>query len=87
LHAILETGNLPVLRWPDFSDYRADVAKFYEVYGGALPWMRGMQATPQAQAMIGVLKSAGEKGLSAEDYDGSRWARFAAVLGTTLRPV
>ncbi len=29
LHTILETGNLPDLRWPDFSDYREDVAKFY----------------------------------------------------------
>jgi murein L,D-transpeptidase YcbB/YkuD len=85
LHAILETGNLPDLRWPDFSDYRQDVAKFYEMYGDALPWVRGMQATPQAQAMIGVLQSAGEKGLSADDYDGSRWAARLARLKPAAR--
>ncbi|HKM82682.1 MAG TPA: L,D-transpeptidase family protein [Terriglobia bacterium] len=85
LHAILETGNLPDLRWPDFSDYREDVAKFYEGYGDALPWVRGMQATPQAQAMIGVLQSAGEKGLSADDYDGSRWAARLARLKPAAR--
>ena len=85
LHAILETGNLPDLRWPDFSDYREDVAKFYEMYGDALPWVRGMQATPQAQAMIAVLQSASEKGLSADDYDGSRWAARAARLKPAAR--
>ena len=85
LHAILETGNLPDLRWPDFSDYRQDVAKFYEVYGDALPWVSGMRATPQAQAMIAVLQSAGEKGLSADDYDGSRWAARLARLKPTAR--
>ena len=80
LRAILEAGSLPDLRWPDFSDYRSDVKKFYDDYGYALPWVRGRQATPQALAMITVLQSAGEKGLSADDYDGPRWAERLAHL-------
>jgi hypothetical protein len=32
LRAIIEAGNLPDLRWPNFSDYRGHVAKFYESY-------------------------------------------------------
>jgi hypothetical protein len=37
LHAILEGGTLSELRWPDFNDYREDVARFYEASGDALP--------------------------------------------------
>src|SRR5208282_5066443 len=85
LHAILEAGRLSDLRWPDFSDYREDVAKFYEANGDALPWVSGMQATPQAQAMIAVLQRADEKGLSAEDYDGSRWSERVAHLRPAIQ--
>ncbi len=85
LHAILETGKLSDARWPDFSDYQKDVAKFYEMYGDALPWVKGTEPTPQAQAMIAVLQSAGGKGLSADDYDGSRWATRLARLKPAAR--
>jgi len=51
----MESGRLVDSRWPDFSDYRGDVTKFMGVRG-ALPWVTGMQATPQAQAMIAVLQ-------------------------------
>jgi L,D-transpeptidase YcbB len=87
LQSILETANLSDLRWPDFSDYRGDVTRFYEAYRDALPWVRQMQATPEALAMIAVLRNAGEKGLSAEDYDGSRWpARLAHLRPATREP-
>ena len=87
LHAILEAGSLTDLRWPDFSDHRDDVVKFYEAYGDALPWVREMGATPQARAMIAVLQSAGEKGLSADDYDGLRWpGRLARLRPATENP-
>ena len=73
LRAIINAGKLQDLRWPDFSDYTAHVRKFYDFYGNALPWIRGMQPTPQAQQLIGILLNAEQKGLSAEDYDGPRW--------------
>jgi L,D-transpeptidase YcbB len=80
LHAIIQAGKAPELRWPDFSDYTAHVQKFYDFYGGALPWVRGMQPTPQAQQFIAILLNADQKGLSAEDYDGPRWSERLAKL-------
>lgn len=80
LRAIVQAGNLPELRWPDFSDYRAHVQKFYDSYGEALPWVRGMQPTTQAQQLIAILSNAEQKGLSADDYDGPRWSDRLAKL-------
>ena len=74
LRAIIQAGNLSDLRWPDFSDYDKHVQKFYESYGYSLPWVKGMEPTPQAQQVIAVLLKADQKGLSAEDYDGPRWS-------------
>jgi murein L,D-transpeptidase YcbB/YkuD len=74
LHAMIQTPMLPELRWPNFSDYDKHVEKFYESYGYSLPWVSNMQPTPQAQQVIAVLLKAEDKGLSADDYDGSRWA-------------
>jgi murein L,D-transpeptidase YcbB/YkuD len=80
LQAIIRAGNLPELRWPNFSDYGAHVQKFYDSYGDALPWVRGMQPTPEAQQMIAILLNADQKGLSADDYDGPRWSERLAKL-------
>ncbi len=80
LGAAIQAGNLPELRWPDFSDYRKWVKEFYGSYGNSLPWVQGMQPTSQAQQAIALLLNAGQKGLSAEDYDGPRWADRLAKL-------
>jgi L,D-transpeptidase YcbB len=80
LRAIIQAGNLPELRWPDFSDYGKHVQKFYESYGYSLPWVRGMEPTSQARQVIALLLQAEEKGLSAEDYDGPRWGDRLAKL-------
>jgi len=68
------------LRWPDFSDYEKHLQKFYDSYGYSLVWVRGMEPTPQARQVIAVLQDADQKGLSAEDYDGSRWGERLAKL-------
>jgi murein L,D-transpeptidase YcbB/YkuD len=80
LRAIIQAGNLPDLRWPDFSDYGKHVQKFYESYGYSLPWVRGMEPTSQAQQVIALLLQAEQKGLAAEDYDGPRWGVRLAKL-------
>jgi murein L,D-transpeptidase YcbB/YkuD len=80
LHAIIQTPTLPELRWPNFSDYDKHVEKFYESYGYSLPWVSNLQPTAQAQQVIAVLLRAEDKGLSADDYDGSRWADRLAKL-------
>jgi len=73
LRQIVQSGRLTDLRWPDFSDYRKHVENFYGGAGYGLAWLRDGQPTPQARAIIEVLKQADQNGLNAEDYDGSRW--------------
>jgi murein L,D-transpeptidase YcbB/YkuD len=87
LRSIIQSGNLSELRWPDFSDYRKHLQKFYESYGYSLPWIRGMQPTAQAQQIISVLLKAEQKGLAAEDYDGPHWGdRLAKLKPAAVQP-
>lgn len=74
---LIASGRLDHLRWPDFSDFRADLDSFYQPdYAPA--WSRKGSITPQALAAIELLKAAESKGLLPEDYDASRWtARLA----------
>jgi L,D-transpeptidase YcbB len=87
LQAIIQSGKLPDLRWPDFSDYGKHLQKFYDSYAYSLPWVRGMEPTPQAQQVIAILLQAEQKGLSPDDYDGPRWAdRVAKLKPATSQP-
>jgi len=86
LRSIVTAGRLPDLRWPDFSDYRALVANFYESAGYVPIWLTNNEPTQQAQTVIDVLKQADRKGLNAEDYDGSRWADRLARLHQSPSP-
>jgi L,D-transpeptidase YcbB len=81
LRAAVNAGNLPDLRWPDFSDYTKHVQNFYTSYNYSLPWVKEMQPTDQARQAIAVLQQADQKGLSAEDYDGPRWNDRLAKFG------
>jgi L,D-transpeptidase YcbB len=74
LRAAITGGTLPDLRWPDFSDYRRQVQKFYETNGNSLSWVKGVDPTPQAREVIALLLQADQKGLSPDDYDGPKWS-------------
>jgi L,D-transpeptidase YcbB len=83
----ISTGKFPESRWPDFSDYRKQISKFYELNGESLWWVRGMEPTPQARQVIAALLKADQKGLSADDYDGPRWNdRLAKLKPATSQP-
>jgi L,D-transpeptidase YcbB len=86
LHKIAADGRLPDLRWPDFSDYRVHVTRFYDSTGYAPAWLRNNAPTQQAQNIIEILKQADTKGLNAEDYDGSRWTERMARLRQSPSP-
>jgi murein L,D-transpeptidase YcbB/YkuD len=73
LREIVAAGRLADLRWPDFPDYRDKVKAFYESLDYSPAWIRDNQATPQAVAIITILRQADGKGLNAEDYNASRW--------------
>src|SRR6478609_863147 len=79
---LIETGELPELRWPDFTNYREQVRQFYSP-AFSLAWTSNSAPTPQARSLVQALQRADEKGLEPEDYDASRWkdrlARFASA--------
>jgi murein L,D-transpeptidase YcbB/YkuD len=70
---LVKSGKLEGMRWPNFSDYRDWLQKFYEPTGYAPVWLQGTQLVPQAQSLIDRFKDAGKKGFDPEDYDASRW--------------
>jgi murein L,D-transpeptidase YcbB/YkuD len=87
LHQAVDSGNSPDLRWPNFSDYSQHLKKFYGFNGYSLWWVKNGEPTVQAMQVIAALRQAELKGLTAEDYDGSRWdGRLAKLKPTTRQP-
>ncbi len=81
---LVMSGNLEGMNWPNFSDYRNLVEKFYEPIGYAPAWVQGGQPIPQALALIEVFRNADKKGLDPDDYDASRWdERIHALRGSS----
>ena len=82
LRAIVASGRLEDLRWPDFSDYRLHLTNFYRPSGYKPAWIRDGQPTIQALELIKIFQEADRKGLLAEDYDASHWAdRLVSLKG------
>jgi murein L,D-transpeptidase YcbB/YkuD len=81
---LVTSGNLEEMRWPNFSDYRNGLQKFYGPAGYAPAWVHGAQPVPQALALITLFRDAGRKGLDPEDYDASRWEqRIRSLQGSS----
>jgi hypothetical protein len=76
----MDAGNLPDLRWPNFSDYRVHVKNLYEPAGYVLAWVRDGHPTPQAVAITEVFQVVDRKGLVPDDYD-------SLSLAGTVRPL
>jgi len=81
LHGITDSARNADLRWPDFTPYKTEVARFYEMSSYSLVWVQNGQVRPQGLAVIELLKNADAKGLDPEDYDGSRWQGRLLKLG------
>lgn len=79
IETLVSAGNLDGMRWPNFSDYRVWLQKFYQPAGYAPAWLTGNSPSRQAVSMIAVFRDAWKKGLDPEDYDSSRWQ--GRVLG------
>ena len=84
LKALIDAGVLSDLRWPNFTDYRIHVSKFYESGNYSAAWVRDDEPTPPAEAMIRLFKRASLKGLDPEAYDASRWDRRLAKLAPSV---
>src|SRR5580704_13788546 len=80
LRALIESGRLADLQWPNFSDHRDAVREFYAQAGYRLAWSQAGKPTAQATELIGILEDAGQKGLDNKDYDGARWPERLKTL-------
>ncbi len=80
LRAIVESGKLNDLQWPNFSEDSAAVKEFYDESAYRLGWSRGGKPTPQAIESIGILEEADQKGLDSKDYDGAKWPERLRAL-------
>jgi L,D-transpeptidase YcbB len=80
LSAIVASGHLKDLRWPNFSDNRLHLTNFYRTSGYKPAWIRDGAPTTQAIELIQILQDADREGLLAEDYDASRWADRLTLL-------
>jgi len=80
LEAIVASGRLDDLRWPNFSDYEPQLESFYGPSGYKPEWLRDGKPTAQAIELIQALQNADRKGLEPEDYDASRWAHRLTLL-------
>jgi len=80
LHALIESGRLADLQWPNFSDRADAVREFYAQAGYRLAWSQAGKPTAQATELIAVLEDADQKGLDKKDYDGERWPECLKTL-------
>jgi L,D-transpeptidase YcbB len=69
LEALVTSGRHPNLRWPDFSDVRADLEQVYAGRDWRLLWFAGDTLTTSARALLRVLAEADNRGLDPGDYD------------------
>jgi murein L,D-transpeptidase YcbB/YkuD len=86
LQSMVAAGNLPGMRWPNFSDYRAHVSNFYQTGNYSFAWIRSGEPTPQALAMIELFKQAAMKGLRPTDYDSPLWDARLKLLQAPENP-
>jgi len=80
LRALVESGRLADLQWPNFSERRDSVKEFYDLAGYRLAWSHAGKPTAQATELIGILEDADQKGLDNKDYDGARWPERLKTL-------
>ncbi|MGB8478325.1 MAG: L,D-transpeptidase family protein [Acidobacteriaceae bacterium] len=87
LQEVAAAGKLPDLRWPNFSDYRADFLQLYQGSNFSPVWLTANgQPTQQALAVIQALESSRQKGLIPDDYDAARWQGRLAALKAKADP-
>lgn len=80
LDSLVDGGKLPDLYRPSFEDLKGETREFYVSFEDSLAWISRFKPTSQALAMIHLLKTADEKGLNAEEYDGLQWDTRLARL-------
>jgi L,D-transpeptidase YcbB len=70
---VVNSPQLAILKWMNYSDYQAQVKLFYDARSYALAWTDEGKLTPQAETLIQAFANANQKGLRPDDYDAARW--------------
>jgi Scaffold domain len=63
LHGIVDSARNEDLRWPDFTPYKTEFAKLYEMNSYSLVWVESGRVRSQGLAVIDLLENADGKGL------------------------
>lgn len=85
LQAAIQPGNLSILKYPNFSDYRELVQSFYQQRDYAPVWIESGRPTQQAEVMIGAFKNSDQQGLDPDEYDSSLWPERIRKLGGSAK--
>lgn len=84
LRPVVESKQVKVLHWPNFSDYEPLVQTFYDDRNYEVAWVDDAggspHPSPQAVAFIQAFQDAAKKGLDPEDFNASKWAVLVAKL-------
>ncbi|HEX8926321.1 MAG TPA: L,D-transpeptidase family protein [Terriglobales bacterium] len=86
IRAILDSGRLADLRWPNFVEFRGPAHTLYQQAQFAPIWIRNGGLTMQAGEMTAILAHADVDGLDPEDYDGPRWEKRLVRLESPHTP-
>ena len=78
LRALIDSGQHPYLRWPEFPNLRDDLEALYAPGEYELLWFRNGRPVPPAREAVEVLLAAGSHGLRPDDYDAAQLAERVA---------
>lgn len=82
LKEIAGAGQLAGMEQPDFSDYKKHFVAAYETTGYAPLWLRADGLSKQGAGVIQAVEASEQKGLTAADYDASKWPQRVEALKT-----
>lgn len=82
LQTLTGQSQLAMLRWPNYSDFQADVKTFYDDRNYELAWSRDGKPTAAARGFMEAFRGAEAKGLRPGDYDADRWPERVTKLSS-----
>jgi murein L,D-transpeptidase YcbB/YkuD len=74
LCSLLSQGRLDDLRWPDFTQHREEITRFYEANSYRLAWVEDGKPASRTRVLALALRRAADHGLDPDQYDARRWA-------------
>jgi murein L,D-transpeptidase YcbB/YkuD len=77
---VLTSAEHPGLKWRAIPDVAATLGPLYEAEPDKLIWIEGTTPSPSLDAMLAALRSAGDHGLDAADYDAAKLTDQLALI-------